>query len=73
MKTFGIREAKAHLSALARDTAAGEATVLTDYGKPIAMIAALSASPSEQESGKSDASQFRQALLALPHDLIVDF
>ena len=30
MKTFGIREAKARLSALARAAAAGEATVLTD-------------------------------------------
>ena len=73
MKTVGIREAKARLSALARAAAAGEATVLSDYGKPIAVIAPLGASPSEQESGKSDASQFRQALLALPHDLNVDF
>ena len=73
MKTFGIREAKARLSALARAAAAGEAAVLTDYGKPIALIVPLDASPSEQESGESDPAQFRQALLALPHDLNVDF
>ena len=72
MKTFGIREAKARLSALARAAAAGEATVLTDYGKPIALIVPLDASPG-QENGKSNPAQFRQALLALPHDLNVDF
>ena len=73
MKTFGMREAKARLSALARAAAAGEATVLTDYGKPIALIVPLDASRSEQENGKSDPAQFRQALLALPYDLNVDF
>jgi hypothetical protein len=34
MKSAGIREAKARLSELA---AKGEVTILTDYGKPIAM------------------------------------
>jgi prevent-host-death family protein len=36
MKSVGIREAKARLSELARAAAKGEATILTDHGKPIA-------------------------------------
>jgi antitoxin (DNA-binding transcriptional repressor) of toxin-antitoxin stability system len=39
MRSVGIREGKARLSELARAAANGDATVLTDYGKPIAMIA----------------------------------
>ena len=73
MKTVGIREAKARLSALARAASAGEITILSDYGKPIAVIAPMDASPTGQENGGSDAAQFRQALLALPHELSVDF
>jgi antitoxin (DNA-binding transcriptional repressor) of toxin-antitoxin stability system len=41
MKSVGILEAKARLSELARAAANGDATVLTDYGKPIAMIAPI--------------------------------
>ncbi|HKN28627.1 MAG TPA: malic enzyme-like NAD(P)-binding protein [Roseiarcus sp.] len=37
MKSFGIREAKARLSALARAAANGESTLLTDYGRPLAV------------------------------------
>jgi antitoxin (DNA-binding transcriptional repressor) of toxin-antitoxin stability system len=32
MKSAGIREAKAHLSELARAAAKGEVTILPDYG-----------------------------------------
>jgi prevent-host-death family protein len=71
MKSVGIREAKARLSELARAAADGEATVLTDYGKPIAVI-----SPIEQttkaESG-SDADEFRKALLSVPYHLDLGF
>jgi antitoxin (DNA-binding transcriptional repressor) of toxin-antitoxin stability system len=38
MRSVGIRIAKARLSELARAAANGEATMLTDYGKPIAVI-----------------------------------
>jgi prevent-host-death family protein len=41
MKSVGIREAKARLSELARAVAKGEATILTDYGKPVAMVGPL--------------------------------
>jgi prevent-host-death family protein len=41
MKSVGIREAKARLSELAKDAAKGEVTILTDYGKPIAMISTI--------------------------------
>jgi prevent-host-death family protein len=70
MKSVGIREAKARLSALARAAAKGEPTLLTDYGKPVAVIAAV---PENEKESRSNPSEFRQALLALPHDLAVDF
>ena len=38
MKSVGIREAKARLSELARAAASGDATIITDYGKPVAVI-----------------------------------
>jgi antitoxin (DNA-binding transcriptional repressor) of toxin-antitoxin stability system len=62
MKSAGIREAKARLSELARAAAKGEATVLTDYGKPIAMISSIEQA-AKAESG-SDAGEFRKALLS---------
>jgi antitoxin (DNA-binding transcriptional repressor) of toxin-antitoxin stability system len=70
MKSVGIREAKAKLPALARAAAAGERTQLTDYGKPIAVIGPLEDAQHEQ---RSDASAFRNALLAMPHALDIDF
>ena len=63
MKSVGIREAKARISELARAAARGEATVLTDYGKPVAMVGPLEQTTVE-ETG-SDAGEFRKALLSL--------
>ena len=71
MKSVGIREAKARLSELARAAANGEATILTDYGKPVAVIGPLEQTTVE-ETG-SDAREFREALLSLPYDLDVGF
>ena len=71
MKSVGIREAKAQLSALARAAAKGETMVLTDYGKPIAVIAPLA--PPPEEPRNPDGSKFRQALLSIPNGFDVDF
>jgi prevent-host-death family protein len=71
MKSVGIREAKARLSELARAAAKREATVLTDYGKPIAVIVPIE--PVAEEMHPSDALKFRQVLLAIPYGLDVDF
>lgn len=71
MKSVGIREAKARLSELARAAANGDATVLTDYGKPIAMIAPVERATAEGRA--SDAGEFREALLSLPYHLEVGF
>jgi prevent-host-death family protein len=71
MKSVGIREAKARLSEFARAAAKGEATILTDYGKPIAVIL-----PIEQTTRAvrgSDAGEFREALLSLPYHLDFGF
>ena len=71
MRSVGIRVAKARLSELARDAAKGEATILTDYGKPIATIASIERTTKE-ESG-SDEGEFREALLSLPYHLDMGF
>jgi antitoxin (DNA-binding transcriptional repressor) of toxin-antitoxin stability system len=70
MKSVGIREAKARLSALARAAADGEPTILTDYGKPLAVITMLPEGPKDSHSAPSE---FRKALLAMPHELDIDF
>ena len=72
MKSVGIREAKAHLSALARAAANGEPTLLTDHGEPRAVITSVERSDAGQ-TVVSDLSDFRGFLLAVPHTLEVDF
>jgi prevent-host-death family protein len=71
MRSVGIREAKAQLSALARAAARGEVTLLTDYGKPIAVIAPFEPAPDKARG--SDGAKFRQALLSAPSNFDVDF
>jgi antitoxin (DNA-binding transcriptional repressor) of toxin-antitoxin stability system len=71
MKSVGIREAKARISELARAAAKGEATILTEYGEPVAMVGPLERTTVE-ETG-SDAREFLEALLSLPYHLDVGF
>jgi antitoxin (DNA-binding transcriptional repressor) of toxin-antitoxin stability system len=73
MKSVGIREAKARLSALARAAAKGEPTLLTDYGEPRAIITSIRRGAGDQAVGISDPSEFKQSVLALPYALEVDF
>jgi prevent-host-death family protein len=73
MKSVGIREAKARLSALARAAANGEPTLLTDHGEPRAVITSLERGAAAQAAGISDLSEFRRFLLAIPHLLELDF
>jgi antitoxin (DNA-binding transcriptional repressor) of toxin-antitoxin stability system len=71
MNSVGIREAKARLSALARAAAAGKPTLLTDYGKPLAIIAPIAedaAKAADDRPLPSDAAAFLTALLAMPYD-----
>ena len=69
----GMREPKAHLSELVRAAANGELIVLTDYGKPLAVITSIEGEGANRADDSADASKFRQALLALPHHLDVNF
>lgn len=85
MKTVGIREAKPRFSALVRAAAEGETTLITDYGKPVAVIAPLEPPPAvSREPGventaaaaappPSAAAAFLEALLNPPFDLNFDF
>ena len=76
MKTFGIRQAKAHLSALVRDAAKGDCSLITDNRKPVAMIApppqdpveaeVSSSPPIEEIQELSDAAEFRKTLFGVP-------
>jgi antitoxin (DNA-binding transcriptional repressor) of toxin-antitoxin stability system len=84
MKSLGVRQAKAHLSALVRAATCGECSLVTDNGRLVAMIGpppqALvepeDRSPAPTEEPKpplSDAAEFRQALLGVPFPLELDF
>jgi antitoxin (DNA-binding transcriptional repressor) of toxin-antitoxin stability system len=76
MKTMGIRQAKAQLSALVRDAAKGECSLVTDNRKPVAMIGPAPQDPVEAEVSSlplieeskplSDAAAFRKALFGVP-------
>ena len=83
MKSLGIRQAKAHLSALVRAAAKGECSLITDNRKPVAMIgpppqdpveAEISSPPPTEESKPlSDAAEFRKALFGVPFPIELDF
>ena len=83
MKTFGIRHAKAHLSALVRDAAKGDCSLITDNRKPVAMIApppqdtveaeVPSSPPIEETKPPSDAAQFRKTLFGVPFPIDFPF
>ena len=73
MKSVGIREAKAHFSELVRAAAKGERIIITDFGKPLAMITSIEERSGSHANGSSDASKFKEALLAIPHNIDVSF
>ncbi len=73
MKSIGIREAKAHLSRLVRAAANGEPTLITDYGKPIAVISSVEERKAAPTAVFSDAAKFKQVLLACPDHFEIDF
>jgi antitoxin (DNA-binding transcriptional repressor) of toxin-antitoxin stability system len=83
MKSLGVRQAKAHLSALVRAAASGECSLVTDNGRLVAMIGPpppdpldaedLSPAPNKGTKLPSDADKFRQALLGVPFPLELDF
>jgi antitoxin (DNA-binding transcriptional repressor) of toxin-antitoxin stability system len=83
MKSLGVRQAKAHLSALVRGAASGECSLITDNGKLVAMIGPppqdaaeaedSSPTPNEEAKAPSDAAEFRKALLGVPFPIEVDF
>jgi antitoxin (DNA-binding transcriptional repressor) of toxin-antitoxin stability system len=80
MKSLGVRQAKAHLSALVRAAASGECSLVTDNGRLVAMIGPPPEDPVEAEDAPyeetkplSDAGKFRQALLGVPFPLELDF
>ena len=66
MKSVSIREAKAHFSELVRAAANGERIVLTHHVEPLAAITSIEDGSASHADGSSDASKFREALLASP-------
>jgi prevent-host-death family protein len=51
MATINISEAKANLSKLADQAAAGEDVIITRHGKPVARLTALEAIPQKRRLG----------------------
>jgi prevent-host-death family protein len=74
MKSVGIRDAKAKISELVRAAREGEPTLLTDYGKPAAILMAAPKDEADTAPAKSsNPDAFRAHLLALPYPLDLDF
>ena len=71
MKSVGIREAKAHFAELVRAAANGERIVLTHHGEPLAVITSIEEGSASHAGGSSDALKFKEALLAIPHNVNV--
>lgn len=79
----GVRQAKAHLSALMRAAASAECSLITDKGKLVAVIGRppqdaaeaedSSPAPNEEAKARSHAAEFRKALLGVPFPIEVDF
>ena len=84
-ESVGIRDAKPNLSALVRAAAKGETTLITDYGKPVALIAPLETAtakkprPSPKKAVRSEArlptdfAALLERLLNPPFELKFDF
>ena len=82
MKQYGIRQAKAHLSEIARAAAQGVCSIVTDNRKPVAMIGPPPVAPVEpifvstiveEAESLSDPVAFRKALFNLAHPIEFDF
>ena len=82
MKEYGIRNAKARLSEIARAAASGKCSLITDNRKPVALIGPppgydmemeILPQPVEAIRSISDAAAFRKALLGAPYPLELDF
>jgi antitoxin (DNA-binding transcriptional repressor) of toxin-antitoxin stability system len=82
MKSFGIRRAKAQLSEIVREAAAGKCSLVTDNRKPVAMIGPPSSEATETEAAPrpvdetkplSDAAAFRAALFSAPYPIELAF
>jgi antitoxin (DNA-binding transcriptional repressor) of toxin-antitoxin stability system len=83
MKSLGVRQAKAHLSALVRAAATGECSLVTDNGRLVAMIGPPPEDPAEAEdpspatteeaNAPSDAAEFRKALFGVPSPIELNF
>ncbi len=71
MKSVGIREAKAHFSELVQAAANGQRILLTHHGEPLAVITSTKEGSDNHMDGSSDASKFKEALLAIPHNISI--
>jgi serine protease Do len=67
MKSVGVREAKAHFSALVRSAAKGERIIITNFGKPLAVITSVEESASHVD-GSSDLPKVKAAVLAITEE-----
>jgi antitoxin (DNA-binding transcriptional repressor) of toxin-antitoxin stability system len=82
MKSLGVRQAKAHLSALVRAAASGECSLVTDNGRLVAMIGPApqdpaeahdpSPAPTEKTKPFFEGAKFHKALLGVPFPLELD-
>jgi antitoxin Phd len=66
VKSLGLREAKAFLSAVVEAAERGEATTITKHGRPAAVIVPVEAA---ERLYRGDRPSFASLLLSIPHPL----
>jgi antitoxin Phd len=69
MDPVSIRQAKAKFSALISAAENGGTTIVTNYGRPAAIIAPFKAEGEEERPDRSNLPTFEEALLSLPYHL----
>jgi prevent-host-death family protein len=69
MDPVSIREAKAKFSAMIEGAGSGKTIVVTNHGRPVAVIAPFNEEGGVEHPNRLDPAGFKEALLALPHDL----
>jgi antitoxin Phd len=69
VQTVQLREAKARLSALVKAAEAGESTVLTKNGRPVAKLVPIDEAPQPVPEKKMN---FAEWLMSIPADIPIE-
>ena len=69
MDFVSTKDAKKKFSAILSSAGNGETTIVTNFGRPVAVIAPFRGEGQQERANRSNRPAFEQALLSLPYDL----